>query len=124
MRSPAVAAVPSSKTAASVPRLPPLRPASARGPVSVKVAQTEVFIPERKYLDGEPDHVWRNGKPDYTVVNQTYLAGKTRDWAAGSLESLVEAGDGDCRGRGTGTARSVGRDVIRARRRQPRSQCP
>jgi hypothetical protein len=56
-----------------------------------QTAQTaEPYVPERKYLDGEPEHVWRNGKPDYTVVNQTYLAGKTRKWAADSLESLVE----------------------------------
>lgn len=49
------------------------------------------FVPERKFLDGEPDHVWRNGKPDYTVVNQAYLDGKTKNWQAGSLESLVES---------------------------------
>lgn len=56
------------------------------------VTQTaEPYVPERKYLDGEPEHVWRNVKPEYTVVNQAYLAGKTRNWAADSLESLVES---------------------------------
>jgi hypothetical protein len=30
-------------------------------------------------------------QPDYTAVNQLYLTGKTRNWAAGSLESLVES---------------------------------
>jgi hypothetical protein len=56
------------------------------------VTQTaDTYVPERKYLDGEPQHVCRNGKPDYKVVNQTYLAGKTRNWAADSLESLVES---------------------------------
>lgn len=64
---------------------------SRGGPVMVAKLAQEAFIPERKYLDGEPDHVWRNGKPDYTAVNQAYLAGKTRDWAADSLESLVES---------------------------------
>ena len=60
--------------------------------VVAKVAQTtEAYVPQRNYLDGEPDHVWRNGKPDYTAVNQAYLAGKTRNWAADSLESLVES---------------------------------
>lgn len=59
--------------------------------LATKAAETEAFVPERKYLDSEPDFVWRNGKPDYTVVNQEYLAGKTRNWAAGSLESLVES---------------------------------
>jgi hypothetical protein len=48
-------------------------------------------MPERNYLDGEPDHVWRNGKPDYTVVNQAYLTGKTRNWVAGSLGAVVES---------------------------------
>jgi hypothetical protein len=31
------------------------------------------------------------GKPDYTLVNKEYLAGKTRNWAAGSLEAVVES---------------------------------
>jgi hypothetical protein len=68
-----------------------------RGGRSLKAAEVatvetaEPFIPERKYLDGEPDHIWRNGKPDYTVVNQAYLSGKTRNWAAGSLEAVVES---------------------------------
>jgi hypothetical protein len=53
--------------------------------------RAEPFVPERSYLDGEPDHVWRNGKPDYTVVNQAYLAGKTRNWVAGSLGAVVES---------------------------------
>jgi hypothetical protein len=58
----------------------------------VATAETaEPYIPERKYLDDEPDHVWRNGKPDYTVVNQAYLSGKTRNWVAGSLEAVVES---------------------------------
>jgi hypothetical protein len=58
----------------------------------VAIAETaEPFVPERNYLDGEPDHVWRNGKPDYTVVNQAYLAGKTRTWVAGSLGAVVES---------------------------------
>lgn len=55
------------------------------------VETAEPFIPERKYLDGEPEHVWRNGKPDYTVVNQAYLSGKTKNWVAGSLEAVVES---------------------------------
>lgn len=58
----------------------------------VAVGETaDPFVPERNYLDGEPDHVWRNGKPDYTVVNQAYLAGKTRNWVAGSLGAVVES---------------------------------
>lgn len=61
----------------------------------VRVAQltteAEAYVPERKFLDGEPDYVWRNGKPEYTVVNKAYLTGKTRNWKAGSLESLVES---------------------------------
>ncbi|KAF6261999.1 pathogen-related protein [Scenedesmus sp. NREL 46B-D3] len=55
------------------------------------MAAADPFVPERNYLDGEPDHVWRNGKPDYTVVNQAYLAGKTRNWVAGSLGAVVES---------------------------------
>ncbi len=78
-----------------VSAFPPKVASSLAGPVVARVAQTEVvtevYVPERKYLDGEPDHVWRSGKPDYTVVNQAYLAGKTRNWAADSLESLVES---------------------------------
>lgn len=61
----------------------------------VRVAQVtteaEAYVPERKFLDREPDYVWRNGKPEYTVVNKAYLMGKTRNWKAGSLESLVES---------------------------------
>jgi hypothetical protein len=34
---------------------------------------------------------WCLLQPDYTAVNQLYLSGKTRSWAAGSLESLVES---------------------------------
>jgi hypothetical protein len=59
--------------------------------VKTAAAAAEPFVPERKFLDGEPDHVWRNGKPDYTVVNKSYLTGKTKNWAADSLESLVES---------------------------------
>ncbi|KXZ52427.1 hypothetical protein GPECTOR_9g471 [Gonium pectorale] len=31
------------------------------------------------------------GKPDYTVVNAEYLANKSRNWAPGSLEDVVES---------------------------------
>jgi hypothetical protein len=74
---------------AAAPTVAPQR----RSPsVVAKVAHTtEAYVPQRNYLDGEPDYVWRNGKPDYTAVNKTYLAGKTRNWAADSLESLVES---------------------------------
>ncbi|KAL5008192.1 hypothetical protein ScPMuIL_013773 [Solemya velum] len=46
--------------------------------------------PTRQYMD-EADVHWRHGrKPDYSVVNKKYLAEKSRNWKADSLEKLVE----------------------------------
>eukprot|EP01025_Chloroclados_australasicus_P019431 TRINITY_DN2059_c0_g1_i1.p1 TRINITY_DN2059_c0_g1~~TRINITY_DN2059_c0_g1_i1.p1 ORF type:complete len:310 (+),score=33.43 TRINITY_DN2059_c0_g1_i1:106-1035(+) len=45
--------------------------------------------PERGNLD-DSTIVWRHGKPDYTTANLTYLLGKTRNHAPGSLEHVVE----------------------------------
>jgi len=46
--------------------------------------------PVRSHMD-DPNTKWRYGKaPVYTVVNETYMEGKTQNHAEGSLEKIVE----------------------------------
>lgn len=45
--------------------------------------------PDRGDLS-DPSIDWREGKPDYTVADLEYMAGKTKNHKAGSLELIVE----------------------------------
>ena len=38
----------------------------------------------------DPNIVWREGKPDYTQANMTYMEGRTKHHKEGSLEKIVE----------------------------------
>ena len=41
--------------------------------------------PDRGNLD-DPETVWREGKPDYTLANYEYLKGKSQNHNKGNLE--------------------------------------
>ena len=45
--------------------------------------------PRQKFME-DPGIQWREGKPDFTQVNKTYLEGRTRIHRDGSLEKIVE----------------------------------
>lgn len=45
--------------------------------------------PDRGNLE-DPLINWRTGKPDYTKANLAFMAGKTQNHSAGSLEEIVE----------------------------------
>ena len=45
--------------------------------------------PNRSYMD-DTAIKWKHEKPDYTIADQAYMDGKTRQHQAGSLEKLVE----------------------------------
>lgn len=49
----------------------------------------ESACPRRQFMD-DPEIQWREGKPDYTKLNKTYLEGRTRKHKEGSLEKIVE----------------------------------
>ena len=50
---------------------------------------TSGIVPERKYMD-EENIKWRQGKPDYDLVNVKYLKEKLKNHPEGSLEKIVE----------------------------------
>lgn len=49
----------------------------------------ESACPRRQFMD-DPEIQWREGKPDYTKLNKSYLEGRTRKHKEGSLEKVVE----------------------------------
>ena len=53
------------------------------------MADSQSACPHRKYME-DPGIVWREGKPDFSVVDKAYLAGRTRNHKEGSLEKIVE----------------------------------
>lgn len=73
------------------------RPCAAAAPLQRRGVRAQVasgaatpYVPERKFLHDVPESQWRNGKPTYDLVNAAYLKGKTKNWAPGSLEDIVE----------------------------------
>ncbi|KAI3975197.1 hypothetical protein MKX01_020598 [Papaver californicum] len=42
------------------------------------------------YGEGEKDTIWRNGVPNYDVVNKLFEQGRTHVWPAGSIEEEVQ----------------------------------
>ena len=46
-------------------------------------------LPTRSHMD-DPSIVWKFAKPDYTVVDKTYMDGRIRRHKIGSQEKLVE----------------------------------
>ena len=53
------------------------------------MADSPSVCPHRQYMD-EPGIEWREGKPDFTKVDQAYLEGRTQTHKEGSLEKVVE----------------------------------
>ncbi|KAG2494653.1 hypothetical protein HYH03_007169 [Edaphochlamys debaryana] len=64
---------------------------AVRTRVAAPLVQPPGHVPERKYLHDVPESEFRYGKPDYTIVNTEYLLNKTKNWAPGSLEDVVES---------------------------------
>jgi len=46
--------------------------------------------PNRGDFSAYPEHVWREGIPDYTKANLAYVQGRTKNHAEDSLERIVE----------------------------------
>ncbi|CAG0888337.1 unnamed protein product [Cyprideis torosa] len=63
--------------------------ASAREDLERLLRQTGFAEPDRGDLD-DPNIQWREGRPDYSIANLTYLKGKTKNHQPGSLEMVVE----------------------------------
>lgn len=61
-------------------------PATAAPP-----APAETPVPERNFLADAPEEHFRNGRPEYSVVNKAYLDGKVSNWQPGSLPWVVES---------------------------------
>lgn len=53
------------------------------------LSMAESACPHRQFMD-DPEIQWREGKPDYTKLNKSYLEGRTRKHKEGSLEKIVE----------------------------------
>ena len=51
--------------------------------------KTGANIPNRDHMS-DPDIVWRNGKPNYTLANIQYIKGKSMKHSNDSLEKVVE----------------------------------
>lgn len=67
-------------------------------PDDIKKNREELESLKKEYGFSEPDRgnlhdptiKWREGKPDYTLANVTYMKGKCQNHAKGSLEEIVE----------------------------------